>query len=177
MNMHYMGPRIFQIYSRNMKRLQDFYKLNHARRKLSFINQINCTLQNGDLTAQAADQISTWKYFSLLLYSSWNSLLGQWDNWELNTALWSGFECLGEKSLEKSFRLNYSPIIRGSTFEGEKTLCHLHIFIEFSVWNRYSLKISHWNRIILILEILSGLVWFWSSLYWSVAVSDKPSSQ
>lgn len=74
--------------------------------------------------------------------------------------------CLGEKSLEKSLKLNYSPIIRETTFEGEKTLRNLHIFILFSVWNKYSLKISHWNRIILILEILDVfvLVWVWSCL-------------
>lgn len=83
--------------------------------------------------------------------------------------------CLGEKSLEKSLKLNYSPIIRETTFEGEKTLRNLHIFILFSVWNKYSLKISHWNRIILILEILDvfALVWVWSCLYWSVAVLNQ----
>lgn len=47
MNMHYIGPRTFQIYSRDMKWLQDFYKLNHAKRILSFINKGHCTLQNG----------------------------------------------------------------------------------------------------------------------------------
>lgn len=47
-----------------------------------------------------------------------------------------------EKSLEKSFKLNDSPIIREITFEGDRTICRLHIFNLFSVRNMYSLKIS-----------------------------------
>lgn len=55
MNMHYMGPRIFQVYSGNMKRLQDFYELNHAKRKLSFMTKSLCTLQNGCVQDTAQD--------------------------------------------------------------------------------------------------------------------------